>query len=49
MSILLLAAGALALFHLLVLFHEEPSLEARFGDSYRDYKRTVNRWLPRWR
>lgn len=26
---------------------EEPSLEARFGDDYRDYKRHVPRWLPR--
>lgn len=47
--ILLLAAVALFIVHLLVLFHEEPSLEAKFGDSYREYKRTVNRWSPRWR
>ncbi len=27
--------------------HEEPSLERRFGDEYRTYKRNVPRWLPR--
>ena len=26
---------------------EEPGLEARFGESYRLYKRHVPRWLPR--
>ena len=48
------SAGALAvavffvlLAHLFVLFYEEPSLEARFGESYRQYQRTVPRWIPR--
>jgi protein-S-isoprenylcysteine O-methyltransferase Ste14 len=26
---------------------EEPALERRFGDDYRDYRRNVPRWLPR--
>ena len=26
---------------------EEPQLENRFGDAYRDYKRNVPRWIPR--
>jgi protein-S-isoprenylcysteine O-methyltransferase Ste14 len=26
---------------------EEPGLEQRFGDEYREYKRQVPRWLPR--
>lgn len=26
---------------------EEPQLEERFGDDYREYKNNVNRWLPR--
>lgn len=26
---------------------EEPTLERRFGDSYREYKKHVPRWLPR--
>ena len=28
--------------------YEEPSLERRFGEEYRAYKRNVPRWLPRW-
>ena len=26
---------------------EEPGLEKRFGDEYREYKRNVPRWIPR--
>ncbi len=26
---------------------EEPGLERRFGDEYREYKRNVPRWIPR--
>ena len=26
---------------------EEPGLEQRFGDEYRDYAANVPRWLPR--
>lgn len=33
--------------HLYFLLHEEPRLERRFGEEYRDYKRNVPRWLPR--
>ncbi len=44
--------AALALFFFLVnhvyfIKSEEPGLEKRFGQSYRDYKATVPRWLPR--
>lgn len=28
-------------------FVEEPSLEQRFGEEYREYKRHVRRWIPR--
>src|SRR5262245_51175732 len=27
---------------------EEAYLQRRFGDTYRDYKGHVRRWLPRW-
>ena len=27
---------------------EEPELERRFGESYRQYKASVPRWIPRW-
>ncbi len=36
-------------FHLFVVLHEEPTLRARFGESYAAYRRAVPRWLPRWR
>lgn len=35
--------------HLLAVRVEEPGLEARFGESYRVYKRHVPRWVPRLR
>ena len=33
--------------HIYFLASEEPGLEARFGDSYREYKASVPRWIPR--
>ncbi|MGE5812490.1 MAG: methyltransferase family protein [Ignavibacteria bacterium] len=27
--------------------YEEPNLEERFGDEYREYKKNVPRWIPR--
>jgi protein-S-isoprenylcysteine O-methyltransferase Ste14 len=30
-----------------VLLYEEPSLERRFGESYRTYRRATPRWIPR--
>ena len=35
--------------HVYFLLLEEPGLATRFGASYAEYKRTVPRWLPRWR
>lgn len=35
--------------HIYFLVSEEPGLEARFGDSYREYKASVPRWIPRFR
>lgn len=49
LSLLLFALLLLLLLHLLVVFLEEPGLEKRFGDSYRSYKQSVNRWLPSYR
>jgi len=45
-SVLLLAIGASLLAHVFVVFVEEPGLERRFGENYRRYKQSVNRWLP---
>jgi len=43
--VLLVYAGSIALlFHIAVVFHEEPGLASRFGVSYSDYCRQVPRW-----
>jgi protein-S-isoprenylcysteine O-methyltransferase Ste14 len=34
-------------FHLFVTLYEEPHLERRFGESYRRYRASVPRWIPR--
>jgi len=41
------AACVFVAFHLFVTLYEEPTLEARFGDSYRRYRAAVPRWIPR--
>ena len=46
-SIVALAAVAVVLAHLVVVLVEEPGLERRFGESYRAYKESVSRWIPR--
>src|SRR5262245_5408531 len=42
-----LAAALFLVFHLVVVYLEESGLEKRFGDSYREYRRNVRRWVPR--
>jgi len=37
----------LLLAHIFVVAYEEPTLRAKFGTSYENYFRTVNRWIPR--
>ena len=47
-----IAFASLCLFifiHVVVVRIEEPALEKRFGGSYLEYKRSVNRWIPKWR
>ncbi|HUA31424.1 MAG TPA: isoprenylcysteine carboxylmethyltransferase family protein [Streptosporangiaceae bacterium] len=44
----LVYAGAMAAFcHLFVTGYEERRLSRRFGEAYREYRRTVPRWIPR--
>lgn len=38
-----------AINHAYFLLLEEPGLERRFGDAYRDYRARVPRWIPRLR
>jgi len=47
-SILLLSLLLALLIHLFVLAIEEQGLEKRFGRSYLEYKKSVNRWIPKW-
>jgi protein-S-isoprenylcysteine O-methyltransferase Ste14 len=46
-GILILAGAFVVVNHGYLLLHEEPGLERRFGDEYREYKRAVPRWIPR--
>jgi protein-S-isoprenylcysteine O-methyltransferase Ste14 len=46
-SVLLLVAAAVAVIQLFVVAYEEPTLRRKFGPTYEDYTRRVNRWLPR--
>jgi protein-S-isoprenylcysteine O-methyltransferase Ste14 len=41
------AALLAGLFHLFVVFVEEPSLRGRFGAEYDSYCDQVGRWVPR--
>ena len=47
MGILVFFLIALPLAHLQVVRVEEPLLEERFGQTYREYKERVPRWIPR--
>jgi protein-S-isoprenylcysteine O-methyltransferase Ste14 len=45
---ILIWAGAFFLINTVYfMVSEEPGLERRFGDEYREYKKHVSRWLPR--
>lgn len=37
----------LLVFHLFVVYYEEPTLRSKFGESYEQYSKTVPRWMPR--
>ncbi|MGH7775499.1 MAG: methyltransferase family protein [Candidatus Binatia bacterium] len=42
----LYAALVLLVFHLFVVYYEEPVLRRNFGQSYERYRSNVPRWLP---
>lgn len=48
LSILILSVILIVIFHLFVVFYEEPILERQFGKSYAEYKKHINRWIPKW-
>jgi protein-S-isoprenylcysteine O-methyltransferase Ste14 len=43
------AALMLTMAHVFVVLYEEPTLHRQFGDSYEEYRRSVPRWIPRFR
>jgi protein-S-isoprenylcysteine O-methyltransferase Ste14 len=45
-AVLLLALLFILVVHVFVVLVEEPGLERRFGETYLQYKRSVNRWWP---
>lgn len=45
-TLALYGAGVFALFAVMVLGYEEPTLRDQFGDEYRDYCARVPRWIP---
>jgi protein-S-isoprenylcysteine O-methyltransferase Ste14 len=49
LAVLVFTAIVSSVLHLFVVCFEEPDLENRFGASYRHYKESVNRWIPRWK
>jgi protein-S-isoprenylcysteine O-methyltransferase Ste14 len=46
-AILFLAGLMWLLFHLFVVYYEEPRLKKTFGQSYEEYICTVPRWVPK--
>ena len=48
-SILVLSVILIGFFHLFVVFVEEPRLEKLFGKSYVEYKKHINRWMPKFK
>ena len=45
-KLLAYAAVVWSIFHMFVVFYEEPTLARKFGETYENYCRTVPRWIP---
>ena len=46
-NILIWAGAFFVINTIYFIIYEEPNLEQRFGDEYREYKKHVGRWVPR--
>ena len=42
-----MAGALLGATHLITVLYEEPVLERMFGESYREYRAAVPRWIPK--
>lgn len=49
LNLLVWAASFFVINTIYFIIYEEPDLEEKFGDEYREYKKHVSRWLPRLR
>ena len=49
LNLALYAAIVWLVSHLFVMVYEEPALQKRFGDAYREFCANVPRWMPRLR
>jgi protein-S-isoprenylcysteine O-methyltransferase Ste14 len=49
LSIVIFSLMVSLFLHLFVLLYEEPGLEKRFGQTYLEYKKSVQRWIPTWK
>lgn len=47
LRLLIYALAVLLIFHLFVVFDEEPTLRQRFGADYEVYLHSVGRWIPK--
>jgi protein-S-isoprenylcysteine O-methyltransferase Ste14 len=43
------AAVMLLIAHTFVVLYEEPTLHRQFGESYDAYRRSVPRWIPKFK
>jgi len=43
------AAFCFAAAYFFVIFYEEPTLRRQFGESYEEYRRSVPRWIPKFK
>ena len=46
LAILQYALFVWLMFHLFVVFYEEPTLRKKFGATYDEYRKSVSRWVP---
>jgi len=46
-NMLIWAAAFFIINNIYFIIYEEPNLEQRFGNEYREYKKHVGRWVPR--